>query len=285
MPAPAIALISVPFDLDRYMYGMGLAPGALYAAGLEARLAEAGIPLARKLSMADALGAGDTIMRLSRLQARVAEAVDDALEDALLPVVLGGDCCNALGVWGGLTGARPGAAFGIAWLDAHGDWNTEETTLSGYLGGMPYAAICGLGNTVLRTAAGITHPALPRHCALLGARDLDPPEAQLLATTATTVLDCEQVRTDRTPGGAALTEVDGFYLHFDVDVLDPSIMPGVQYPAPGGLQGPEALNACRALKAASPLAALTIAALDPSRDPSGQSARAAIDILLGILAG
>lgn len=275
-----IALIGVPFDLDQHERGMGLAPGALRAAGLTDRLAVAGVEVVRDLTLSDNLAPGNTHARLGQLQAEVAGEVAAACRDGLIPVLLGGDCCNAIGMWSGLTRARPDATLGVAWFDAHGDWNTEETTLSGYLGGMPYAAICGYGNLDLRYAAGLLTPAVPDRCALLGVRDLDPPEAELLATTPVTVLDTETLR--RSAPHPILSGVDALYLHVDVDVLDTRVAPGVAYPTDGGLTLDDLVGLVRRL--GPPVAAVSLTAVDPLRDPEGITVKTGIELLAAILA-
>ncbi|MBI3241394.1 MAG: arginase family protein [Chloroflexi bacterium] len=279
-----LSLISVPFSQDQHLRGMGQAPGALRSAGLLARLAERGLRVARDVTLADVWGEGDMLTRLGRLQAGVADSVAQALSDGHTPVILGGDCCNAIGMWSGIARARSNLKVGVAWFDAHGDWNTEETTLSGYIGGMPYAAICGYGNAALRRDAGLTKPAATKHCALLGARDLDPPEKALLDTTTVTVLTTEQIRQSHASALHALAGADVLYLHFDVDVLDLNEAPGVNYPAPGGLSSDEAIRIARDLIAAKPLLAFTLSAVDPTLDASGKTVETGMKVLLEILA-
>lgn len=280
-----IALISVPFSQDKHLQGMGGAPQALRATGLMAHLAESGVHVAREVTLADNLGEGDMLTRLGRLQANVAEAVAAALESRLTPVILGGDCCNAIGMWSGIRRARPNLSVGVAWFDAHGDWNTEETTISGYIGGMPYAAICGYGNAGLRRDAGLAKPAQTKQCALLGVRDLDAPEKTLLDTTAVAVLEAEQVRRDLSPATRALAGVDAFYLHFDMDVLDLAEAPGVNYPAPGGLSSDEAIRLIRELLTHKPMLAMSLTAIDPARDEDGRTVRTGLKALGEVLKG
>ena len=278
-----IALIFVPFDLDQYGKGAGATPEALRAAGLAARLADRGLRVVREATIGDDLGPGDRRRRVGRLQAHVASHVADAVRAGLLPVIVGGDCCNAIGAWSGITRARPDAAPGVLWFDAHGDWNTEETTRTNYLGGMPYATICGYGNADLRDAAGLTRPAPATRCVLLGVRDLDPLEAELLAGTAVRQLTPEQIRAGDPRAAEALAGVDSVYLHFDVDVLDLSQMPGVRFCVPGGLTPAETVQLARAVRAGRPIAAVTLAALEPGRDPSGLSVETGIATLLDLL--
>lgn len=278
-----VALIAVPFDQDQYLQQMGKAPEALLEAGLVERLAARRVHVGQMVTIEDDLGEGDMLTRLGRLQQRLADAVAGALQAQLLPIVLGGDCCNALGVWRGIERGMPMLTAGVAWFDAHGDWNTEETSLSGYVGGMPYAAICGHGNAGLREAVGIGRPAPEQLCALIGVRDLDVPEKALLDSTGVTVLSSEQAREDYSAAVNALTVIDAFYLHFDVDVLDPGIAPGVTFPTPGGLSVEQAVNIARGLIANKPVVAISLTALNPENDSGGRTVQAALDVLLNVL--
>ncbi len=286
-----IALITVPFSQDRHLVGTGQAPDALFAAGLPDRLAALGLTIAYTQRMTDdpsaalrtGLGEGTMLERLGRLQEHVAEAVAEALDHKLLPVILGGDCCNAIGAWSGITRRHNFQKTGVVWFDAHGDWNTEETTLSGYIGGMPYATICGYGNAPLRQAARLVKPAPTQNCALVGARDLDAPEAALMKTTQLTVLDAEGARRNHSLAAKALSNVQTFYLHFDIDVLDLKEAPGVNYPAPGGLSSDEAIRICRDLIANKRLMAVTLSAVDPTLDKAGKTVAAGVKVLEGVL--
>lgn len=142
----------------------------------------------------------------------LADAVRRARAGGALPFIVGGDCLISLGAVGGLDGAAPG----VVWIDAHGDFNTPETTPSGYLGGMPLAALAGRCLPALATAAGLQTP-IPEECiVLLGARDLDPPEQAALAASQVTVLTSEQVRAGGEALQRALARLGGqapVYLH------------------------------------------------------------------------
>ena len=278
-----ITLHSVPFNQDKYRNGMGNAPRALFDAGLLERLAAIGVHVEYTEEVENNLGEGDMMTRLGHLQNIVCDDVYDALKKNLFPLLLGGDCCNALGMWGGLTHARPDLKIGVVWFDAHGDWNTEETSLSHYIGGMPYAAICGYGNKKLRADVGITQAAQTDHCVLIGARDLDAPEEALMKTTHLTVLPPTQARRDLSSTKKVLERVDAFYLHFDIDSLDLSEAPGVNYPAPNGLTSDEAISIVRELRAAKPMIAMSLTAIDPTKDGSGKTVRAGLRILEGVL--
>lgn len=283
LPPIAIALIAVPFDQDQHRVRMGNTPQALLDAGLRQRLAERQVDVQMQVEIGGGHHKGDLVHRIGVTQQRVAGAVAEALRHQLLPVVLGGDCLNAVGVWAGIQAGLPDLTTGVAWFDAHGDWNTEETSTTGYLGGMPFAAICGYGNARLRAQAGVERIAPPQLCAAIGVRDLDEAEEQLMRSTPLAILTADQARSDYSAAVDNLTVIDAIMLHFDMDVLSLDEAPSVTHPVPGGLSIVEAVTIARGLIANKPLVALTLTAIDPVNDADGTTLQAGIDVLLNIL--
>ena len=151
--------------------------------------------------------------------------VDDALAAGGFPLLVAGDCGIALTTLAAVRRHRPDAR--VLWLDAHGDFNTPETTESGFLGGMALAGAVGLWD------AGLGVDAFPAdRVVLAGVRDLDAKERELLERSEATIvgagldtLVAVQNALDRSP----------VYVHLDVDVLDPEYMPA-QFPVSGGLR-------------------------------------------------
>ena len=150
--------------------------------------------------------------------------VEDALNDGLAPVLLHGECSLALGSLPTVARMRPDAR--VLWLDAHGDFNTPQNTPSGYLGGMALAGACGEWDAELDL--GFADPA---RVVLAGARDLDPPERELIADSPLTVLPGRDMLGELP---AALGE-DPVYIHLDLDVLEAGELP-VLFPSEGGLE-------------------------------------------------
>jgi arginase family enzyme len=151
--------------------------------------------------------------------------VDDALAAGAFPLLAAGNCSVALTTLAAVRRHRPDAR--VLWLDAHGDFNTPDTTPSGFLGGMPLAGAVGEWDAGLGVEA---FP--PERVVMAGVRDLDPGERELLERSPVTVvgagldtLVAVQNAVDRAP----------VYLHLDVDVLDPEYMPA-QFPVGGGLR-------------------------------------------------
>jgi arginase len=140
-----------------------------------------------------------------------------------IPLILAGDCTSCLGAMKGLEVHQPD----VLWYDAHGDFNTPETTPSGFLGGMPLAALVGMGNQHLMQGLDLT-PIDDSRVTLTDARDLDPKESVLVDNSNLTHLKSVD----------AVTDIDWthrpLYIHFDTDVMHLDDMPAVSYPAEGG---------------------------------------------------
>jgi arginase len=267
-----LTLIPSPFALDKHLSSMGRAPQVLLDAGLLAALQSDGHTITvveRDLG----LGVGTVLERIGRNTAILAEHVAAAHRAGTLPLILGGDCLVSIGVVTGLRRALE-ADFGIAWFDAHGDFNTPDTTISGYLGGMPLACCCGRGLEILRETTGLDRPMNEANVIMLGIRDLDPPEKALLDQTPVRIFD---------PAGTPPFVPDDrpTYLHFDIDVMDPRLAPGVNFLTPNGLSLETALAAARKVK--PHLAAFSFTAVDPERDRDGRTVQTAIQLIRGIL--
>jgi arginase family enzyme len=155
--------------------------------------------------------------------------VDDALSGGNVPVLAAGDCSICLTTLRAALSHEPEAK--VLWLDAHGDFNTPETTSSGFLGGMCLAGACGEWDP------GVGAPIPAGRVVLAGVRDLDPGERTLLEPSEATVIGASVVETLV----AVQNALDGapVYVHLDLDVLDPQVFPA-EFPAPGGL-GPDKL--------------------------------------------
>jgi arginase len=150
--------------------------------------------------------------------------VDDALSGGNLPLLLAGDCSICLTTLPAALRHRPEAR--VLWLDAHGDYNTPDTTESGFLGGMCLAGACG------EWEAGLSEPVPPERVVLAGVRDLDDGERRLLEQSPATVIGASTVET--LVGVKNALDGAPVFVHLDLDVLDPEHFPA-QFPAPGGL--------------------------------------------------
>jgi arginase len=181
--------------------------------------------------------------------------VDDALAAGRVPVIAAADCSISVTTLPAALRHRPDAK--VLWLDAHGDYNTPETTGSGYLGGMCLAGACGEWD------AGLGDTIEPEQVVLAGVRDLDPRERELLERSAATVIGASVVETLV----AVKNALDGApaFVHLDLDVLDPQEFPAA-VPAPGGLSSDKLYDLMEAVAEDSELVGLEITAFEAPQD-------------------
>ena len=175
------------------------------------------------------------------LEAAAAE-VSAALDQGELPLLTASDCTICIATLP--TAARRVPGLQVVWFDAHGDFNTPESTPSGFLGGMCLAAACG------RWDAGWPDTIDPAAVSFVGVRDLDP---------------AERVEVERAGVGEGVPDEGPVFVHLDVDALDPSVM-NAQFPVPGGLQPTEVRDVLARLVAEGRLVGLEVTALE---DPAG----------------
>jgi len=163
--------------------------------------------------------------QLSVLHAGLAAVVERSLTAGNLPVSIAGDCCSAIGVLAGAQ--RAGLNPKLIWFDAHGDFNTWETSPSGFLGGMPLAMLAGFGEQILLDSLQV-QPLSADQIMLVDARDLDPGESELVADSGLTHFQNPLDLMGVSLGGGPI------WIHFDTDVVDPRESPAQNYPAAGG---------------------------------------------------
>jgi arginase len=206
-------------------------------------------PLERDVVATAELPAGEVWERLGTLYSNVAAQVAATAAAGGRPVVVSGDCTTSLGTMAGLQ--RAGVDAGIVWFDAHGDVQTLETTSSGYLGGIPLRVLAGYRPELIAGRLGLR--AVPEaRIALVGARDLDPPEAEYLAGAQIRQLPVTALAAADLPGGP-------LYLHVDLDVIDSAALPGLLYPAPGGPSPAQVTAALQQVLSTGRVAAVGIA--------------------------
>jgi arginase len=181
--------------------------------------------------------------------------VDDALAGGRVPVIAAADCSISVTTLPAALRHRPDAK--VLWLDAHGDYNTPDTSGSGYLGGMCLAGACGEWD------AGLGDTIEPEHVVLAGVRDLDDGERELLERSAATVIGASVVETLV----AVKNALDGApaFVHLDLDVLDPEEFPAA-VPAPGGLSSDKLYDLMEAVADDSELVGLEITAFEAPED-------------------
>src|SRR5437763_2303564 len=199
------------------------------------------------------------------LHRTLAAEVRGALAAGRFPLVLSGNCGAVVGAVGGL-----GARTALAWFDGHGDFNTPETTVSGFLDGMALAVATGRCFRPLALSVPGFAPVAERDAFLVGARDLDPAERSALDGSGVGWVRVAAVRD--VGAAAALAPALGrlrarrIHVHVDLDVHDPALAPANEFAPPDGLTPREVQDAVRAIAATVPIGSASLAASDPSVD-------------------
>jgi arginase len=165
---------------------------------------------------------------------KIANDVARARRSGQRVIMIGGDCTHVTGMYAGLTHAHgPNARIGLVWFDAHGDFNTQHTTLSGMLGGMPVAVCAGLTWPQWREHAGIRDILPTNRIVMVDVRNLDPAEETLIRATDVTVVPC-QSQPLREAMQRLVATCDYIYLHIDEDILDQRYVPNHGTAEPNG---------------------------------------------------
>jgi arginase len=208
--------------------------------------------------------------RMSILHKEIAKHVFETITNGDVPVSIAGDCCTAIGVMAGLQRVDIEPLF--IWFDAHGDFNTWETTPSGFLGGMPLAMIAGLGEQTMADAVGL-QPVDHEHIILTDGRDLDPGEKELIAGSKvlhmSDPMDLLQYDFRDRP----------IYVHFDTDIVNPLDAPAMNYVAPGGPRAEELGKVFRHIAQTGLVKAISVSTWNPELDEDGRSKETAMNLL------
>ena len=214
--------------------------------------------------------------RMIVLHRQIATFVSESVRRGNRPVSVAGDCCSAIAVLAGLQQA--GVDPVVIWLDAHGDFNTAETTVTGFLGGMPLAMITGRGDQTLMRGASC-RPVPDEVVLLTDSRDLDPAEAGLLRDSA--------VRRVADPPAVveALPPDRPLFVHFDTDFLNPLDAPAMLYPTAGGPRLADALALAADLARTGRVAAVAVTAWDLDGDGDRTTELACLQVLDALLSG
>jgi arginase len=277
-----IQILVVPYDTARRGWRCGAGPEHLLGAGLADHLNAQGHHVSDiQFIEGDEPGQAPAEVRTAfELMRRVATAVRDARAAGRFPVILSGNCNVAVGALSGLT-PDPRTIF---WFDAHGESNTPDTTASGFLDGMGLATAFGWCWRSLAASVPGFQPVPPAATFLLGARDLDPLEATLLAESEVNCLPVARVPELSGLLAGARPDRGLGYLHVDLDVLDPDAVGHANdHPAPGGLSVTQLNAAIAAIRAHVPLGAATIASYAPEYDRAQSVCKAAFTVLDAIL--
>ncbi len=202
------------------------------------------------------------------------------LQQGMTPLFIAGDHSAAMGsVSASSTYLHDttGEDMGLIWIDAHPDINTSDTTVTGNIHGMPVAALLGKGEAALTRFLSERPKLKPEHIVMLGLRDIDPPEARLLSELSIKHYTCREIRyygltSCLRQSSDYLSGLAGVHLSFDLDSMDPQIIPGVSVPAANGLMREDVAQIVQTFSKQLPIIAYDIVEFNHAHDIDDQTA-------------
>ena len=212
--------------------------------------------------------------RMSLLHEVIASKVTETVQAGKRPVSIAGDCCSTIGVVAGLQ--RAGINPFVIWFYAHGDFNTWETTPSGFLGGMALAMLAGLGEQTMPENVGLQ--SVPEEMIILtDGRNLDLQERDLIKGSKvehlTDVTELLEYPLPNLP----------LYIHVDADIINPIDAPAMSYLAPGGPRASELEHVFSFLSGTGQIAAVSACTWTPELDVDKQSEAVSMKLLQVLL--
>jgi len=290
-----IHLIGVPMDLGAGRRGVDMGPSAIRIAGVTEKLQRLGHtvvdegdivikPPEQQKIRNDRLRYLTEIVRACTF---LSIKIEKILEGLGFPLVVGGDHSIAIGTIAGISAycASRGKRPGVLWIDAHGDMNTDTTTPSGNIHGMPLAVSLGLGAIELTSVGGDRRKVDPQDVVLIAIRDLDDGERDNIRKLGVNIFTMEEI--DKYGMAVVmekalrkLSKVDFLHVSFDLDAVDPSVAPGVGTPVKGGLDYREAHLIMETLFEHGNVNSLEVVEVNPILDDRNQSAEFASELVL-----
>jgi arginase len=300
-----VRIIEMPLDYGASRRGSDMGPSAIRLAGLRDKLTSLGmdsddlyppisvppqeyIDPSSELSLDNAKHLGSILDACRQLAAHV----ESVLRAGGFPLVLGGDHSIALGSLAGVSAAHAAHARrpGVLWVDAHGDFNTTQTTRTGNIHGMILAASCGYGIPELTGFYNETRKIDPANVCYIGVRDLDPEERRLMKEVGPrvyTMSDIDRLGISRATEEIAaffLERIDTLHVSFDMDAIDPRFAPGVGIEVPGGMTYLEVLFVMEGMAKTGLVSSADMVEVNPVLDVRNATARMAVE-LIGRLLG
>lgn len=283
----SIRIIGVPIDLGQSKRGVDMGPAAIRYAGIAEKLEALGrrvvdggnVPVAVRETIPYERQQHYLPSIVRACQAAY-DAARQAAETGEIPLFIGGDHTMAIGSIGGMTAAAP---TGVIWIDAHGDFNTPETSPSGNIHGMPLAVLLGEGYPELVNVGRAGAKLQPDDLVMIAMRELDPAERKRLKERGIAVYTMRDI--DERGIGAVTREAlerlehrDRLHVSIDMDCLEPQIAPGVGTPSPGGITSREASLMMEIIADSGRCRSMDIAEINPILDQNNRTAILATEL-------
>src|SRR5256714_793442 len=294
-----VSILGVPLSFGQSMAGVDMGPSAMRVAGLTKRIKKLGYEVKdlEDLEIDETQSTPaptEKLKYLAEIQEvceRLAIEIEKIVDAGELPITLGGDHSIAIGSLSGIANAfrKRDETLGLIYLDAHADMNTDETTPSGNIHGMPLAALLGYGAPELVNIAGFSPKFDPTFCAHVGGRDLDPGERDLIHETGIRFMTMREI--DERGIAACIEDAieiaakakGGFAVTFDVDVLDPGDAPGPGTLVRGGITYREAHLAMEKIADSGKMRSLEVVEVNTALDVNNRTAELAVELILSAL--
>ncbi|HJV47076.1 MAG TPA: arginase [Bacillota bacterium] len=286
-----ISIIGVPMDLGADRRGVDMGPSAIRYAGVKRRLETLGYEIDDIGDLRVPSPESYPIIHhnlkylkeITEVNIQLSQVIEQEMSKGRFPLVLGGDHSIAIGTIAGLT--RHKKNMGVIWFDAHGDLNTGETSPSGNIHGMSLAVSLGFGHADLTRIGGDVAKIKPEHTVIIGARDLDLGERELIKSLGIKVFTMHEI--DRLGMPRVMEEAikivsngtDGVHLSLDLDGLDPNDCPGVGTPVIGGISYRESHLAMEMLAEADVLTSAEFVEVNPILDIHNKTAKVAVALM------
>ena len=288
----SISIVGIPMDLGQSRRGVDMGPSAVRYAGLDDRLRELGctvvdegnveIPVRDELPAAGGLSYLPAVTEAARRAYAKGAAT---LAAGSVPLFLGGDHSIALGT---VAAAASAGKPGVLWIDAHGDFNTPETSPSGNLHGMPLASLTGRGAPEMVDLVAPGPTVDEKDVVILGLRSVDPGERESLRASQVGIFSMREID-EHGIGSVAhqalecLQHCDTLHISLDMDALDPREAPGVGTPEPGGLTYREAHLLMEIVATRAEVGSVDVVEINPILDERNRTAQIAVELLSSLL--
>jgi arginase len=275
-----VQIIQVPYDSGHKGVRTGRGPSRFIEHGINQILRDCGhgvnvCQIESTVSLPTEIGTGFELNRL------LAESVRLAISNNRFPLVLAGNCNSCIGTIAGIDSSR----LGIIWFDAHGDFNTPETTVTGFLDGMGLAMATGrCWQALLKTVPGFV-PIPENHVVHVGSRDLDVEERKMLEQAGIPLVvpaskrETNILETLRTALTELKNHVDRVYLHIDMDVLHTEQGQPNHLAVPGGLPVEIVENAIGMVREYFSIEGCGISSYDPTHDKGDSVLNAGVRLI------
>lgn len=287
-----VDLIGVQIDCGASKVGSALGPAVMRIAGINQGITDLGYELNDRGDIIAPVG-GQTSDSLRNYESVVAtckelhERTMESFQNGAFPITMGGD--HSLAAGSASATLKHYGNVGIIWIDAHGDWNDENTTETGNMHGMSFSALCGYGPDIMVNYGQGPVYADPKKCVQIGGRDIDKLEAQKMKASGLNVFAIDDIdrlgiyEVMKQAIAIASDGTEGIHLSFDIDSLTPEAAPGTGTLVHSGLSVREAFTTVELLAASGKVLAMDMVEVNPTLDIHNKTAELAKELILSVL--